>query len=182
MTGQPAQFSMDRTSEEECTSALEPGPPHTWWLPTLSHGLPARKPPRGATSHEWFSRRLAADAMAPSVAREIALGILREWGMTRIAADVELVVSELVTNALRHGPDPEVGADSSDCLVQLTMMRRGGELVCAVRDANDRLPVRREPDFMLETGRGLRLVSCFATSWGAVPTVPVGKFVWALFR
>ncbi|MBB4930117.1 two-component sensor histidine kinase [Lipingzhangella halophila] len=114
------------------------------------------------------------------MAREIARGILREWGMTRFAADVELVVSELVTNALRHGPDP--GASGGDCLLQLTMMRRGGELVCAVRDANDRIPVRREPDFMLETGRGLRLVSCFAASWGAVPTVPVGKFVWALFR
>ncbi len=164
--------------------ALNTGRPHTWWLPALSHGSAVRNHPRTGANHDWLSWRLDATPTAPAAARDIASGKLREWNMVHLASDVELVVSELVTNALRHGPDPGAseGEGRGDCLVQLTMMRRGSDLVCAVRDANDRLPVCREPDFMLETGRGLRLVSCFATSWGAVPTVPVGKFVWALFR
>jgi hypothetical protein len=172
---------MGRTWEEECTSAPDAGPPRAWWLPALRQGASQKGTPRGTGSHDSLTWRLEPDTGAPAVAREISLAVLREWNMARFASNVELVASELVTNALRHGPNPGPCGITEPPLVQLSMLRRGGELVCAVRDTNDRLPVRREPDFMLETGRGLHLVSCFATSWGAVPTVPVGKFVWALF-
>ncbi|WP_344966512.1 ATP-binding protein [Salinactinospora qingdaonensis] len=115
------------------------------------------------------------------LARDRTAVVLRDWGMSRLVGDVELVVSELVTNALRHGGAGMLDAPDCENVIQLSMMRRGSELICAVRDASDRLPTLREPDFMAESGRGLHLVSCFSRDWGAVPTAPVGKFVWALF-
>jgi anti-sigma regulatory factor (Ser/Thr protein kinase) len=122
---------------------------------------------------------LAADPGAPSAAREIAVGVLRQWGMTARADDVELVLSELVTNALRHGGAAAGGPGGA---VQVRMLRHDDDLVCAVRDGSDLLPARRDPDFMLESGRGLHLVACFAADWGVLPAAPAGKYVWALLR
>lgn len=132
---------------------------------------------QGAVSHESALWSLEPDYGAVKAARELVMSTLREWGMAQLAGDVELVVSELVTNALRHAG----GVPGCESAIQLSAMRRGGELVCAVRDGNDSLPMQRDPDFMAETGRGLHLISCFSRSWGVVPTITGGKFVWALF-
>ncbi|GAA3754140.1 ATP-binding protein [Spinactinospora alkalitolerans] len=174
---------MRRTSGWEWTSsaALNASIPQSWWLPALQHGALRWEAHRGPASHDSTSWSLEPDYGAVKVARELAMAVLREWGMSRMAGDVELVVSELVTNALRHAGVRAFDAPGCENVIQLSMMRRGGELICAVRDGSDQLPAQREPDFMAESGRGLHLVACFSRSWGAVPTVPDGKFVWALF-
>lgn len=115
------------------------------------------------------------------VARDLVRSILSDWHMGQMVDEVELVVSELVTNALRHAAGVAGEPAGADQTVELSLMRRRHELVCAVRDTSDRLPAPRDPDHMAETGRGLHLVSCFSRGWGAEPAVPHGKFVWALF-
>ncbi|UOE22062.1 ATP-binding protein [Thermobifida halotolerans] len=150
-----------------------------WWLPALRNGMPCWSSCSGTASHDSLLWSLDPDYGAVKIARDLTMATLRDWGMARYAGDVELVVSELVTNALRHAGVRLDGAGES--VIQLSAMRRGMELICAVRDGSDRLPIRREPDFMAETGRGLHLVSCFSRGWGAVPTAVGGKFVWALF-
>lgn len=116
---------------------------------------------------------------AVAIARDLCTGVLARWEMAIRAPDVELIVSELVTNALRHGRRVRTAAERDP--IRLSMLRRGGELVCAVRDRSDRMPQRREPDFQFESGRGLHLVACFCDGWGVLPVLPSGKHVWARF-
>ncbi|WP_386674198.1 ATP-binding protein [Streptomonospora salina] len=134
-----------------------------------------------AAGTDTLAWSLAADPGAAARARELCGGVLRRWGMADRACDVELVVSELVTNALRHGRrrGPVNVVDGDHDPVQVSMLRRGTELVCAVRDRSDRMPQRRDPDFRFESGRGLHLVASFCSGWGVLPVLPSGKHVWA---
>lgn len=133
-------------------------------------------------------------------AREFTRRTLQRWGITEEFDDVALVVSELVTNAMRHGltPGADHGAasgDEGDPPVRLHLMRWSARLVCAVRDPSSEppdttavcAPAAEEPelaDFTAESGRGLCLVDSFADNWGWHPlSGPLaGKIVWALFR
>jgi anti-sigma regulatory factor (Ser/Thr protein kinase) len=129
---------------------------------------------------------------AVSSAREFTRATLTRWHLDSRCDDVTLVVSELVTNALRHGLAAAVGPVDGRP-VRLHLMRWSHRLVCAVRD-----PGRRPPRTVqsagvpscAESGRGLLLVESFADNWGwqpvpattpGEPEVP-GKVVWALFR
>ncbi|WP_243742616.1 ATP-binding protein [Actinorugispora endophytica] len=181
VTGHSAQESVRGTPGRETASPILEAVPRAWWLPALERGVPRWDVCPGAVSHESALWSLDPDYGAVKIARDLTMATLREWGMVRMAGDVELVVSELVTNALRHAGARANGMAGCENVIQLSAMRRGAELICAVRDGNDSLPARRDPDFMAETGRGLHLVSCFSRSWGAVPTIAGGKFVWALF-
>ncbi|MFE4089517.1 ATP-binding protein, partial [Streptomyces sp. YIM B13502] len=104
--------------------------------------------------------------------------------------DVCLVVSELVTNALRHAlPANAPRLAAPEPPVRLHLMRWTGRLVCAVRDPSDEGPVARDAedlsgDCSAESGRGLFLVDSFSDSWGWHPLAGAfgGKVVWALFR
>ncbi|WP_320782530.1 ATP-binding protein [Streptomyces sp. CRN 30] len=125
-------------------------------------------------------------------ARSFTRGTLDDWDTGDRYDDICLVVSELVTNALRHAlpADAACPADAARAAalhgaVRLHLMRWTGRLVCAVRDPSDDSPVARTgEDFAAESGRGLFLVESFSDGWGWYPltgTVP-GKVVWALFR
>jgi anti-sigma regulatory factor (Ser/Thr protein kinase) len=121
-------------------------------------------------------------------AREFTRTTLQQWGLTRQFEGVELVVSELVTNAMRHGlPDGRPAA--AEPPVRLHLVRWSSRLVCAVRDPSDATPETTAPadefvDFSAESGRGLHLVECFSDDWGWHPLSGAlcGKVVWALFR
>jgi anti-sigma regulatory factor (Ser/Thr protein kinase) len=130
---------------------------------------------------------------AVASARDFTRATLRRWNLDGRYEDVALVVSELVTNALRHGLAAAV-APVDGRPVRLHLMRWSARLVCAVRDPGRRPPrtVRRdgEAESVAESGRGLLLVESFADGWGwqpvpartpGEPEVP-GKVVWALFR
>jgi anti-sigma regulatory factor (Ser/Thr protein kinase) len=111
-------------------------------------------------------------------ARRFARTTLRAWHLEELLDGVELVASELVTNALRYAL-PENAAHGC---VRLSLVRWSTRVVCAVRDPSSHGPVTKEADFAAESGRGLHLVESFSETWGWHPLNGTGKVVWALFR
>lgn len=167
----------------EGTTVLEP----------LWQGLPPLDPDALAGA---ASSALPSQYESVQTAREFTRNTLSGWGLSSHCDDVTLVVSELVTNALRHGLPTAAASGSLDAPVRLHLMRWSSRLVCAVRDPSHCAPVsahdNNDPfaaladfaDTTAESGRGLFLVESFSDSWGWQPltgAVP-GKVVWALFR
>ncbi|MBR8643036.1 ATP-binding protein [Streptomyces tuirus] len=152
-------------------------------LEPLRQGLPPLDP---AAVCDAASCALPARYEAVREARRFTRGTLDQWDMGDRFDDVCLVVSELVTNALRHGlPGTPACAGGQEPPVRLHLMRWTERLVCAVRDPSHDSPVARETDdFSSESGRGLFLVDSFSDSWGWHPLAGAlsGKVVWALFR
>jgi serine phosphatase RsbU (regulator of sigma subunit)/anti-sigma regulatory factor (Ser/Thr protein kinase) len=91
---------------------------------------------------------------------------LRRWGLTELIPTAELLVSELITNAVRYAQGP----------IGLRLVLEEG-LVCEVFDDSAALPRLRYPDNEDERGRGLQVVSQLAQRWGARRTAS-GKVVW----
>jgi len=112
--------------------------------------------------------------------RDFAVATLRQWGVCDRDDDIAVVVSELVTNALRHAL-PAAAAAPGGWPVQVGLARPGRSLLCAVCDPSDRLPVPREPDPLEETGRGLQVVASLSDEWGCSVPGAMGKIVWARF-
>ncbi|WP_037840716.1 ATP-binding protein [Streptomyces sp. NRRL WC-3549] len=124
-------------------------------------------------------------------ARTFTRTTLTSWDLGERFDDVALVVSELVTNALRHALPADPARQGLDCSVRLHLMRWTSRLVCAVRDPSQESPVAGEAADCAESGRGLFLVESFSDSWGwhpspapagDAPGASRGKVVWALFR
>ncbi|MBE8476228.1 ATP-binding SpoIIE family protein phosphatase [Streptomyces justiciae] len=113
---------------------------------------------------EW---RLALDPIEVGRARATVREQLHEWGLGRLADTTELMVSELVTNAVRH---------SHSRPVELRLVR-GETLLCEVDDDDHELPTLLNAGPDDEFGRGLRIVSTLAREWGASRT-NAGKTVW----
>lgn len=125
-------------------------------------------------------------ALAPRLesvgaARRFTRSLLRQWELERIRDPVELVASELVTNALRYAL-PGEPAEASRAVVRLSLVRWSTRVVCAVGDPSRHGPVPKTPDWVAESGRGLHLVESFSETWGWHPLGRSGKVVWALFR
>ncbi|SES49756.1 PAS domain S-box-containing protein [Streptomyces sp. yr375] len=99
-------------------------------------------------------------------AREQARGQLLAWGLEPLVDTTELLVSELVTNALRYG--------EGDIRLRLLLDRT---LVCEVWDSGLVQPRRRRARDTDEGGRGLQLVGLLSAAWGSRRT-PLGKTVW----
>ncbi|MFF6948792.1 ATP-binding protein [Streptomyces iakyrus] len=152
-------------------------------LEPLRQGLPPLDP---AAVSDAASCALPARYEAVREARQFTRRTLDQWDMGDRFDDVCLVVSELVTNALRHGlPANGACVNGREPPVRLHLMRWTERLVCAVRDPSHDSPVTRETDdFSAESGRGLFLVDSFSDSWGWHPLAGAldGKVVWALFR
>ncbi|MFI9647179.1 SpoIIE family protein phosphatase [Streptomyces sp. NPDC052040] len=99
-------------------------------------------------------------------AREYARAQLLAWDLEPLVDTTELLVSELVTNALRYG--------EGDIRLRLLLDRT---LVCEVWDAGLVQPRRRRARDTDEGGRGLQLVGLLSAAWGSRRT-PRGKTVW----
>ncbi|OKK18486.1 regulator [Streptomyces sp. CB00455] len=156
-------------------------------LEPLRQGLPPVDPTAVSGS---ASCALPARFEAVRGARTFTRSTLSQWGLDGRFDDVALVVSELVTNALRHAlPEDSRRAGEAEPPVRLHLMRWRTRLVCAVRDpSEDRpggcfSPERTDENFDLESGRGLFLVDSYSDSWGWHPLAGrlTGKVVWALF-
>jgi anti-sigma regulatory factor (Ser/Thr protein kinase) len=165
-------------------------------LEPLRQGLPPVDPSEAAGA---ACCGLPARYEAVGAARRFTSATLQQWGLGDHFDDIALVVSELVTNALRHAvPDageavqPEPGRTGAaeprafqDRPVRLQLTRRHKGLVCAVRDPSVATPRTQETedDCAAESGRGLFLVESFSDDWGWHPLGGTlgGKVVWALF-
>ncbi len=120
-------------------------------------GLPA------GSVGDW---RLSRGPRSVGRARELARAQLVSWGLEDLVDTTELLVSELVTNALRYG--------EGEIRVRLLLDRT---LVCEVWDAGLVQPRRRRARDTDEGGRGLQLVDLLSAAWGSRRT-PRGKTVW----
>ncbi|MEV5143620.1 ATP-binding protein [Streptomyces sp. NPDC052727] len=151
-------------------------------LKPLRQGLPPLDP---AAVSDAASCALPARFEAVREARRFTRRTLEQWDVGDRFDDICLVVSELVTNALRHAVPGAPRRDDEHPSVRLHLMRWTERLVCAVRDPSHETPVPQDSDdFSAESGRGLFLVDSFADSWGWHPLAGTldGKVVWALFR
>jgi serine phosphatase RsbU (regulator of sigma subunit)/anti-sigma regulatory factor (Ser/Thr protein kinase) len=108
-----------------------------------------------------------ADPAAVAQARAATTAQLDAWGLPELAFTTELVVSELVTNAVRYGGGP----------ITLRLIR-DRVLVCEVSDPSSTQPRLRRARGTDEGGRGLYLVAQLAEAWGTRYTAR-GKVIWA---
>jgi anti-sigma regulatory factor (Ser/Thr protein kinase) len=108
-------------------------------------------------------------------ARELLRGQLAAWKIDdEVALTAELLLSELVTNSLRHARVP-VGRE-----IGVLIATYDGRLRVEVADANNSRPEVREPADEDEHGRGLALVEALALRWGCCPRRHgIGKATWA---
>jgi anti-sigma regulatory factor (Ser/Thr protein kinase) len=123
---------------------------------------------------------LQPDPESVTDARHFTTATLESWGLNALCDDVALVVSELVTNALRHSLPPRLAEAAGP--IRLRLQPEASFVLCGVLDTGSEAPRRRKPDFIAETGRGLHIVESFSASWGWTPLDGGGKIVWALFR
>ncbi|MFI8269202.1 SpoIIE family protein phosphatase [Streptomyces rubiginosohelvolus] len=109
---------------------------------------------------------LSAEAVSVGRARELATGQLEAWGLEELVFATQLVVSELVTNAVRYAGGP----------LGLRLIR-DRTLVCEVADTGHTSPHLRHSAEDDEGGRGLFIVAQLVQRWGTRYT-PTGKTIW----
>ncbi|MEU9212233.1 SpoIIE family protein phosphatase [Streptomyces sp. NPDC048415] len=146
-----------------CTSAVQqlvpvPQPDDIALLLARTHALDA---------DHVASWHVPADPAAVGDVRAQATRQVEAWGFGDLAMTTELIVSELVTNAIRYAAPP----------IRLRLLR-DSRLTCEVSDASSTAPRLRHARSMDEGGRGLFLVAQLAHRWGARYTTE-GKIIWA---
>jgi anti-sigma regulatory factor (Ser/Thr protein kinase) len=113
---------------------------------------------------------LAPTVAAPAAARKVVAAVLRGWGLAAGIADAEHIVTELVTNAIRHAPGP--------VCYELELVGHSDGVRIYVADGSAARPVVVEQSPLVANGRGMRIVQALAASWGA-DEHHGGKRVWA---
>ncbi|MFF4898692.1 SpoIIE family protein phosphatase [Streptomyces sp. NPDC001068] len=108
-----------------------------------------------------------ADPEEVARARTLTTGQLGAWHLDELSFTTELVVSELVTNAIRYGGSP----------IQLRLIRDDAMLICEVSDGSSTAPHLRRARIFDEGGRGLLLVAQLTQRWGTRQT-SAGKTIW----
>ncbi|MEU3462225.1 SpoIIE family protein phosphatase [Streptomyces sp. NPDC006733] len=111
--------------------------------------------------------QLARDPREAANARRLTRETLREWGLEEASETAELLVGELVTNAIRH-------ADTREVELRLV---RADALLCEVTDDDHSVPVLLNTGPEDGYGRGMRIVSRLARQWGTSRSAR-GKTVW----
>jgi anti-sigma regulatory factor (Ser/Thr protein kinase) len=106
---------------------------------------------------------------APGLAREATREVLTSWQVAHLTEPALLIVSELVTNSVKH---------TKETLVILQIQTTGTRLRIEVHDADPRWPQPCTPTGRDESGFGLVLVNALADEWGVCDS-GTGKAVWA---
>jgi Histidine kinase-like ATPase domain len=159
----------------------------------------------GWTCSSRIARRTpTADASSVCAARGFTVATLRHWGAADRCEDVAVVVSELLTNALRHampraegtrpqadgtqpraeraqGTQPRSAGTRRRWPIRLGLLQCGPGLLCAVADPSESAPAQAKPGELAETGRGLEVIGALSDSWGYITASDMGKIVWATF-
>jgi hypothetical protein len=137
-------------------------------------------PVRWACFPETASPASGVDASRIRAAREFTVSTLQRWDVAERREDVVVVVSELLTNALRHALpascDPRAGWP-----IRLGLLQPGRGVMCAVADPSRVAPVLQQPEHLGETGRGLHVIAALSDYWGYTIPTEAGKVMWAMF-
>ncbi|MFB7421032.1 ATP-binding protein [Streptomyces sp. NPDC056210] len=136
------------------------------WSRTLEPLRPLDRPRARATAWD-ASWPIARELTSVRQARRLVRAQLGDWELEGLADTAELLVSELVTNALRHTRGP----------LRLNLQVRGSRLRCEVEDTDPTGPVRRVVDTDAEGGRGTELLDLLTEAWGSTLTA-TGKTTW----
>ncbi|MFF4898202.1 ATP-binding protein [Streptomyces sp. NPDC001068] len=127
--------------------------------------------PRGCATAWDASWPLPRELTSVRQARHLVATQLNDWDVTDLADTAELLVSELVTNALRHTRGP----------LRLNLQLRHFRLLCEVEDTETSSPTRGAADVDAENGRGIELLDLLADAWGSVRTA-TGKTMWFVLQ
>lgn len=122
---------------------------------------------------------LVALPTAVSCARAFATCTLRRWGAPHATDDALLVVSELVTNAVKAVGPPRRSDVTADHILGVQLRLDGTSLYVEVWDSGHEALSAGTPTLDDEGGRGLLLVQTLATRWGTYRPAAGGKIVWA---
>jgi anti-sigma regulatory factor (Ser/Thr protein kinase) len=138
---------------------------------------------------EWPLRsyvELPALPTSARSARQHARSVLREWRLAAPADTVELLVSEIITNAIRAAagiarqPD-ESGRAAGVAWMRFWLISDGRNVLIQVWDDDNRLPVCQRAGLDAEAGRGLLLIKSLSLRWGCYMLgAQGGKIVWAV--
>ena len=126
---------------------------------------------------------LAATPAAAGCARQLVRLTLSRWGLAALAGDAELVVSELVTNAVQAtgitDPDVARGDPGGLATIQVRVLMYQVAIVIEVWDRDPGAPAGHEAASDEEGGRGLMIVTALSTEWDYFYAARGGKVVWA---
>jgi len=114
------------------------------------------------------TREFDLDLMAPAQIRHFVRRQLLQWGLDDLVDVAELLVSEVVTNSIRHAL---AGG-------RVSVARQGKGVRVEVADSGGGTPVPRQAEPHEPTGRGLAIVGALADRWGIVDPPGSGKTVW----
>jgi len=132
-------------------------------------------------NHSWPLQdylELGALARAVPCARLHARQVLWEWGIGNLGDSAELLVTELITNAVRASREAD-----RDSAVRLWLLSDSAQILILVWDASPRPPVLTDASDEAEHGRGLMLIDAVSEQWGWYSREDSdGKFVWAILR
>ncbi|MFJ3714318.1 ATP-binding protein [Streptomyces sp. NPDC090057] len=141
------------------------------WSRTLAPVRPLDAPRARATAWD-ASWPLKQEPLSVPQARRLVSAQLADWAVPGLGDTAELLVSEVVTNALRHTRGP----------LRLNLRLCESRLLCEVEDTESAGPVRNIAGPDAEGGRGTELLDLLADAWGSARTA-TGKSVWfALHR
>ena len=144
------------------------------------------EPTATATATAWAygpriaTRTLGAEAGSVRTARNFTVATLRRWGTAERSQDIAIVVSELLTNALRHAR-PGSGDIWPRRPIRLGLLQPGPCVLCAVADPGKAAPAPQRLGSFAETGRGLHIICALSDQWGYTTPSDTGKVVWAMF-
>jgi anti-sigma regulatory factor (Ser/Thr protein kinase) len=145
------------------------------WIPPLAD-------PQGEDlTGQWPLRSFLEFGALPSAvpcARLHTRQMLWEWELAGLSDNAELLVSEIITNAIQI-----TNPDGRTAPVRLWLLADAGRLLILVRDASPLPPVPVSVGADAENGRGLLLVNAISDRWNwYVPPHDSGKVVWALLE
>jgi Histidine kinase-like ATPase domain len=181
---------IDQTAMAAHPSHLTAGPDCRWlMLAAEMAGLvngdrrptPDAGPVGRACSPRIATCLFGADTGSVRAARDFTVATLHRWGIAERSPDITIVVSELLTNALRHAL-PTCGETGPRRPVRLGLLQPGPCVLCAVADPSKAAPTPQTPCSLTETGRGLHIIGALSDQWGYTTLNETGKVVWALFH
>lgn len=142
-------------------------------FPTVAAALAAAHGLRAGADDGRLLLGLSAVESAAANARRLVDRACLAWDVPALRDTARLIVTELVSNAVRHANG------STDGTVEVALARQPGAVYVSVRDRSRLLPRPGGPvPPTVEGGRGLLVVELMSRAWGATPTVD-GKVVWA---